>query len=863
MDAPLVQVLAGERLDGEDLTPGSLAEAVAEALPEARVETVDDGEEFPSDLACLVDGRPLRADRRSMLSALDDDGIPVVSLVTADETVPATLLGSGVAATVAVDGETDPTAAIVEAVTDCLATGTSGPGADEEDRYRKLVRHIADPVYMIDDEGYVEMVNEALLEQGGYDKDDIVGAHVSTIMPDEDVLKGGEVIHDLLKDDEKTKDTFELAVVHDDGTHREYEDHVSIFRDEDGHFAGSVGIIRDIQDRKERERELEQYATIVETVPDGVFVLDEAGTLVSGNDRGAELIGMAKSDLIGRTVAELVEEDIFGTDIVERFDDVVPELLSEESDREEATLEFDLHPRDRDDRRICEARIALRSYEDDYRGLVGVFRDVTAERERQRELEQYETIVETVPDGVFILDEQANVVSANEAGASILGQTKEEAENTSIPKLISDGIVSEDVIPKYQEVVRDLLTSETDTEEARYEYTAWPHGDDDGRIIGVRTALRPYDEEFRGTVGVFSDITERKQRIKELERFETLVQAVPDALWATDERGYITFFNESGAEQFGYPTEELNSGEVHFAEVVDDDDMEKFVEANRRLLSSQYETGNRTVIELTAITKDGRRFPAEAHYALMPPSEEGVAGAGIARDISERKQRQERLQVLNRVLRHNLRNDLNVVLGNMELLVQRLEGEHDDHRGAEIAMSARKQGEQLVQMSKQVRQIQSALERERLDRPDIDAVDVVDRVVDTYQAAYPDATIERSVPDSAVVEANTALELMVQNLVDNAIQHHDGTPAVTVSIEESDIGVGEWYDIKVRDGGPGIPEQERRVLDEDADVTPLQHGSGLGLWTVSWIAQSFGGTVDITDNDPRGSVVTVRLRKAE
>jgi sensor histidine kinase regulating citrate/malate metabolism len=83
----------------------------------------------------------------------------------------------------------------------------------------------------------------------------------------------------------------------------------------------------------------------------------------------------------------------------------------------------------------------------------------------------------------------------------------------------------------------------------------------------------------------------------------------------------------------------------------------------------------------------------------------------------------------------------------------------------------------------------------------------------------------------------------------------------TITVREQDAAQGDWYELRVADDGPGIPDGERTIRDEDAAVTPLQHGSGIGLWAVVWVVNSFDGNVDF-DTDASGSVVSVTLRTA-
>ncbi|WP_246987715.1 PAS domain S-box protein [Halorientalis marina] len=697
--------------------------------------------EDEAEVDCVVSGRSADEEGLAFLTAIRErlGDVPVVALLAPGvEQVPAAALTADVTEWVRMGDHEDPVDALCRALplasTDSEAAADLSPFGPAVDHYRQLVEHLADPVYLLGPAGYVEMVNEALLEEGGYDREELVGAHVSRVMPEKDIEKGAEIIAELLADPERASETVELEIIHDDGTRREYEDHISIVTDADGNLAGTVGIVRDIQERKERERELEQY----------------------------------------------------------------------------------------------------------------------------------ETIVETVPEGVFVLDENANILAANEQCMELFGFSPDEEFPSNFGELVAEGRVDANVIPRYQSVVRDLLSSDSDTERGTYRYEAYPELDeDDPRIIEGRIALRPFDETFRGTIGVIQDVTERKQRIEELERYETIMQAVPDSVYATDEDGYYTFLNDAGHERFGLTEADIDSRSVHVSDVVEDDDLEAFNEANRRLLSDQYDTGEKAVVTYTAVTKDGRRFPAESHYALISVGEDGVAGAGITRDISDRERREQRLQVLDRILRHNLRNDLNAVLGNAELLERRFR-QHDDEYGVDIARSIQGQTDRLVEMSREIRAIQHALERDRMDRPELDAVALVERVVAPFRAAESDVTIELDLPEQARVEGNEALELAVSNLVENAIEHNDRPePEIEVGLRERDSDRGDWYELFVADDGPGIPEGEQVALQTDAEVTPLKHGTGIGLWAVAWIVSSFDGTVDISDRDPRGTVVTLGLRRVD
>jgi K+-sensing histidine kinase KdpD len=139
---------------------------------------------------------------------------------------------------------------------------------------------------------------------------------------------------------------------------------------------------------------------------------------------------------------------------------------------------------------------------------------------------------------------------------------------------------------------------------------------------------------------------------------------------------------------------------------------------------------------------------------------------------------------------------------------------------------------------------------------------IVEATADPYRDRYPEASISVDIDPSLSASVDPrVLERVVDNLVDNALVHNDATtPVVTVSarVDESD---DELLEVWVSDNGPGLPEQERQVLVE-GEETQLQHGSGLGLWAVAWGIRRMGGELDFAENQPRGTVVGMRLPRA-
>jgi len=129
------------------------------------------------------------------------------------------------------------------------------------EQYRTLVENVGDPMYVLDEEGRIEMVNEAMATELGYDRMEMVGRHHSEFVHEDDAERGTELLQEL-RGHEREWATYEVRTVASDGETRFAEVKLTPLT-EGGQFRGSVGVFRDISDRKRREEHLEQFASVV------------------------------------------------------------------------------------------------------------------------------------------------------------------------------------------------------------------------------------------------------------------------------------------------------------------------------------------------------------------------------------------------------------------------------------------------------------------------------------------------------------------------------------------------------------------------------------------------------------------------
>jgi len=230
-------------------------------------------------------------------------------------------------------------------------------------------------------------------------------------------------------------------------------------------------------------------------------------------------------------------------------------------------------------------------------------------------------------------------------------------------------------------------------------------------------------------------------------------------------------------------------------------------------------------------------------------------GFAIYSDITDELQRERHLDVLHRVLRHNLRNDLTVILGMATKIIEATDNPEIEATAEKIERTA---GD-LSQLSDEAKTIETVL-GEPADLRPVELRPLVAEVATSCTTRFETATIATDIPAGLTVSANDKLRIVLRSLVDNAIRHNDAAkPRATVSASATADG---RVCLVVRDNGPGIPADEQRIIVDDDEITPLNHGSGLGLWLVKWIVDSYGGTVGIDTPSEGGTVVELRLNRA-
>jgi len=345
------------------------------------------------------------------------------------------------------------------------------------------------------------------------------------------------------------------------------------------------------------------------------------------------------------------------------------------------------------------------------------------------------------------------------------------------------------------------------------------------------------------TAGLYNVRVQQSQRETqaERERFETIVQGLPLPTVVTELDGTVRLWNEAAEDLFGYDATEARGTQLPIVPAEYEAEHDEHLD---RLARDEVVDGVRTHRR----GRDGTLYDVELWATpVTNPSRDVPVAVFVVRDRTRVELIEEQKTVLERVLRHNLRNELTVIRGYADTIA-------DDNDEASAAAAIRDAADRLITLSEHIGRLQ------RLDTAvtSRNVSDCVRDVVTEVRETHPEAEITVDAPEVISVQAVPLVREGIREALENAIKHTDeDAPDVSVSVDAS---AGDVVRVSVADSGPGIPDVEWEAIESRTEQ-PLMHASGLGLWVMQWAAARSGGHLEKTDRHPTGTIITFALPK--
>ncbi|QZA88127.1 PAS domain-containing protein [Salinarchaeum sp. IM2453] len=432
--------------------------------------------------------------------------------------------------------------------------------------------------------------------------------------------------------------------------------------------------------------------------------------------------------------------------------------------------------------------------------------------------EQKQVVFDRVSDAVFALDTQWQFTYANPTAIELLRTSAEELCNGTVWQILSE--IQGTTIGKT--LRRAMNKQQTETVETYcHQHDRWYN-------------MRVYPDS-EGLTVFMQDTTDRQKGRSYLQSFKSMVNELEHSVIITDTDGIIEYANTAAVEKTGYSREELQGNTPRIL---------KSGEHKKALYADLWETilsGHKWRGELVNERKTGERYIID--QTITPVTDKSgspIKFIAVNREISNQKLRKQRLEVLNRILRHNLRNSATVIHGYAEEIKSSIA--ENESRIAEIIKD---EAVRLIEVGEEARQFDELL-TETTQNESVNLSSVVCQIKEEFQSQDKAVDIQLNIcPNDTVQADKDLLTVILREIFENAVEHNDtATPKVSVKTKRVD----QHMTICIQDTGPGIPEEELRPLI-DGTETALHHGSGLGLWLIKWGIRQMQGAVSFNNID--------------
>ena len=452
-------------------------------------------------------------------------------------------------------------------------------------------------------------------------------------------------------------------------------------------------------------------------------------------------------------------------------------------------------------------------------------------------------LLEQAQDKIALLDDDGRFTYVNGAAERILGFPPAD--------LVGENAF-EYVHPDDRDAVRRAFRDVIESDGFAEDTVEYRHRAADGSWVWLGSRMSNLtDDALEGYVVSSRDITDRvraeRERAESASNLREIATVSRDVLWMFDaDWSEVQFVNPAYEEVYGASVDELEGDPRTFLDAIHPEDVPAVREAMERLSDG-------TPVDMEYRVNPDENYNRWVWAQAEPITEDGevIRITGFVRDVTDRRRRECQLVVMDNLLRHNLRNDLNVILGRAESLESELP-ESTEHTAV-----IRRVGEQLLETAEKERDIIDLITEKR-ERERIELREAIADAVETVRGRHPDASIGVSTPYPVAVEGRPELRAAVIELLENAVRHADGgDPTAEVSLRRTPGGA----EIVVRDDHAPIPSVEADVLTGDHDMTNVYHSSGLGLWLVHWAVDLSDGAVDVAPDPDGGNEIVVTLTR--
>jgi PAS domain S-box-containing protein len=600
-------------------------------------------------------------------------------------------------------------------------------------------------------------------------------------------------------------------------------------------YAQLAQSIRKAVKTKQMEEQLreseEKYRSMVELAPVAIVTFDLKGVVTSCNTF-VTLSGYSKDEIVGKYFSKIGWL---------RIKDM-PKYLKAFSSiiRGKVPEPFEVIYRHKDgESHIGKTYVSLIKKNGKTVGIQSIMMDITEIKKKEKAIreaqEKFERLFMNNPEAADYLDTDFHILDVNPRFTELFGYSLAEVKGRHINDV---------VVPKDKMEEAEMLDKES---KKGYAYYDTVRKRKDGTLVPVSIAAAPIivEGQLVGTVGLYKDITMQKKAERELEEsrrhFQALFNVMVDPVVIVDEKGKFLEVTDRVEEITGFKKEELLGKNFLRTKIVTAKSKAVLIKNLAKRMMGMHVVP----YEVEVVRKDGRKRPYEVNaakisYGGMP------ADMVVFRDVSERKKLEEKLRIVGRLTRHDVRNKLSAVTGNTFLAKQKLSDGHEVLEYLEEIESAVRQS---------VRIFDFARTYEMLGIEELAYMNV-EKAVGGAVSLFSDLHGVRVINDcrGLTVLADSLLRQLFYNLIDNSLKYGEKISRIRVYYKEA--GQNQ-LNLVYEDDGVGIAKAEKAKIFMEG----YGKGSGYGLFLIRKMCEVYGWTIHETGKHGKGAEFTITIPK--
>jgi len=705
---------------------------------------------------------------------------------------------------------------------------------ESEALLRQITDNMLDMISLSDEKGIFKYVSPSHKRILGYETGDLLGKSIFEFMHPDDLDAVMEAIQIAKKNHSRGKMVFRYR--HADGHYLWLECIGNFVFDENDQVIGVVLSTRDITERKKAEESLQKSRQLLEktfvNLQDAIFIIDaDTKKIIDCNPVASKIFGYAREEMLGKTTAFLHANEASIKEFKKQLYPSVnekgflflPEFKMKRKDGTLFPVEHSVMPIENEQgRRI---------------GWVGVVRDVTERKKSEQKIresqEKFERLFTSNPEAAAYMDPDFHILDVNRSFEELFGYSSSEVKGRYINHVI---------VPKDKMEEAEMLNKKTRKEQVYHDTVRKRK---DGSLVSVSISSAPINVEGKliGYMELYKDITARNEVEKELEEsrrhFQTLFNLMVDPVAIVDGKGKILEVTQRAEEVTGFKREELVGKNFLKTEILSAKSKAILIKnLAKRMMGMRI-----APYEVEVLTKDGRKLPHEINAAKIEYNGK-PADLVVFRDVTERKKMEEKLRVVGSLTRHDVRNKLSVVTGNVFLAKKKLAGNDEVSEYLREIESGCQQIVRILEFSK---------DYEMLGVEELTYINVNE----TFEKAISlfsnlDRIRIENECRGLVVLADSLLRQVFYNLVDNSLKHGERVGRIRAHYEEAGK---DQLSLVYEDDGVGIPLAEKPKLFKEG----YGRGTGYGLFMIKRICEVYGWSIQETGEPGKGAHFTMTI----